>query len=198
MADDLPVHRFASRDELADWLGANAETSRGIWLEICKKGSAAVSVSYADAVELALCHGWIDGQKRALDDDVWLQRLTPRTAQSRWSRINRDKAIALIEAGRMAPAGLAAVEQARADGRWDRAYEGARTITVPDDLQRALAAEPAAAAFFATLDGSNRYAILYRIGDAKKPETRARRIERFVAMLARGEKIHAGGRPPRR
>jgi uncharacterized protein YdeI (YjbR/CyaY-like superfamily) len=190
MADDLPVHRFASRDELAEWLEANAETSRGIWLEICKKGSAAVSVSYADAIELALCHGWIDGQKRALDDDVWLQRFTPRTARSRWSRINRDKAIELIEAGRMAPAGLAAVEQARADGRWDRAYEGARTITVPDDLQRALDAEPAAAAFFATLDGSNRYAILYRIADAKRPETRARRIATFVDMLARGERLH--------
>jgi uncharacterized protein YdeI (YjbR/CyaY-like superfamily) len=190
MADDLPVHRFASRDELADWLERNAETSRGIWLEICKKGSDAVSVSYADAIELGLCHGWIDGQKRALDDDVWLQRFTPRTAKSRWSRINRDKATELIEAGRMAPAGLAAVEQARADGRWGRAYEGARTISVPDDLQRALDADPAAAAFFSTLDAGNRYAILYRIGDAKKPETRARRIERFVGMLARGEKIH--------
>jgi uncharacterized protein YdeI (YjbR/CyaY-like superfamily) len=190
MADDLPVHRFASRDELADWLGRNAETSRGIWLEICKKGSDAVSVSYADAIELGLCHGWIDGQKRALDGDVWLQRFTPRTAKSRWSRINRDKATELIEEGRMAPAGLAAVEQARADGRWERAYEGARTISVPDDLQRALDADPSAAAFFSTLDAGNRYAILYRIGDAKKPETRARRIERFVGMLARGEKIH--------
>jgi uncharacterized protein YdeI (YjbR/CyaY-like superfamily) len=190
MADDLPLLRLASRDELADWLEAHAATSRGVWLVLGKKGTDAGCVRYAEAVELGLCHGWIDGQSRPLDDDFWLQRFTPRTSKSRWSRINRDKAVALIEAGRMAPGGLAAVEQAKADGRWDRAYEGARTITVPDDLQQALDADPAAAAFFAALTGANRYAILYRIGDAKKPETRARRIETYVAMLARGETIH--------
>lgn len=190
MADDLPVLHFASRDELAAWLDEHGSTARGCWLKLARKGAARSSVSYDEAVELGLCHGWIDGQKGALDEEFWLQRFTPRSARSRWSRINRDRATVLIEAGRMTPAGLAAVEQARADGRWERAYEGASSITVPADLQRALDADPAAAAFFATLDGTNRYAILYRIGDARRPETRARRIETFVGMLARGEKIH--------
>ena len=190
MADDLPVLRFASRDALASWLDEHAERAQGVWLELAKKGAGVTTVSYAELVELGLVHGWIDGQKRAVDERFWLQRFTPRTRTSRWSRINRDKATQLIEAGRMRPAGLAAVEQARADGRWERAYEGASTIEVPDDLRRALDANPEAAAFFATLDGTNRYAVLYRVGDCKKPETRARRIEKFVAMLARGERIH--------
>lgn len=191
-ADDLPVLHFASRDELAAWLDEQGSTARGCWLKLARKGAAGTSVSYDDAVELGLCHGWIDGQKRALDDEFWLQRFTPRSARSRWSRINRDRATALIEAGRMTSAGLAAVERAKADGRWERAYDGAASIAVPDDLQRALDADPGAAAFFATLDGTNRYAILYRIGDARRPETRARRIETFVGMLARGERIHPG------
>ena len=169
--------------------GARGQAA-GVWLQLAKKGAGVTSVSYAEVVEVGLAYGWIDGQKRALDDRFWLQRFTPRTRTSRWSRINRDKAVALIETGRMQPDGLAAVEQAKADGRWERAYEGASTITVPEDLQRALDANPDAAAFFATLDGTNRYAILYRVGDCKKPETRARRIETFVAMLARGERIH--------
>jgi uncharacterized protein YdeI (YjbR/CyaY-like superfamily) len=191
--DDLPVLHFESREALAAWLAEHCESARGCWLKLARTGGSAGSVSYAEAIELGLAHGWIDGQKRAFDDDFWLQRFTPRGPRSRWSRINRDKAIALIESGRMTSPGLAAVEQAKADGRWERAYEGAATITVPDDLQRALAANSEAAAFFATLDGSNRYAVLYRIGDAKKPETRARRIEQFVAMLARGETLHPRG-----
>jgi uncharacterized protein YdeI (YjbR/CyaY-like superfamily) len=190
VADDLPVLGFATRDELAAWLDREAATSPGIWLKLAKKGSGVGSVTYQESVELGLAYGWIDGQRRALDDRFFLQRFTPRTSTSRWSRINRDKAEALIEAGGMKPAGLAAVDRARADGRWERAYHGARAITVPDDLQEALDASPEAAGFFATLDGANRYAILYRVGDAKKPETRARRIATFVAMLARGEKIH--------
>jgi uncharacterized protein YdeI (YjbR/CyaY-like superfamily) len=190
MPDELPVRHFSTRDELAAWLSEHGETSQGCWLKIAKKGAGVESVSYADAVELGLAYGWIDGQKGVLDEAFWLQRFTPRGPKSRWSRINRDKAVELIEAGAMAPTGLAAVERARADGRWERAYEGASTITVPDDLQRELDANPEAAAFFATLDRTNRYAILYRIGDAKKPETRARRIEKFVGMLARGEKLH--------
>jgi uncharacterized protein YdeI (YjbR/CyaY-like superfamily) len=190
MPDDLPVRHFATRDELAAWLAEHCETSQGCWLKLAKKGAGVGSVSYAEAVELGLVHGWIDGQKGALDEEFWLQRFTPRGPKSRWSKINRDRAVELIEAGAMAPSGLAAVEQAKADGRWERAYEGSSTITVPDDLQHELDANPEAAAFFATLDRTNRYAILYRIGDAKKPETRARRIEKFVAMLARGEKIH--------
>jgi uncharacterized protein YdeI (YjbR/CyaY-like superfamily) len=190
VADELPVLHFESRDALAAWLAARGERAPGCWLKLARKRAGRVSVSYAEAVELGLAHGWIDGQKRPLDDEFWLQRFTPRGPRSRWSRINRDKAIELIETARMAPAGLAAVEQAKADGRWERAYEGAATIAVPDDLQRALDACPEAASFFATIDGSNRYAVLYRIGDAKKPETRARRIETFVAMLARGETLH--------
>lgn len=190
VADDLPVLHFASREALAAWLAEHGESAPGCWLKLAKAGAAADSVSYADAIELGLAHGWIDGQKRALDDEFWLQRFTPRGPRSRWSRINRDKAVALIESGRMTPPGLAAVEQAKADGRWERAYEGAASIAVPDDLQRALDANSEAAAFFATLDGGNRYAVLYRIGDAKKPETRARRIEKFVGMLERGETLH--------
>jgi uncharacterized protein YdeI (YjbR/CyaY-like superfamily) len=190
MGDDLPVMHFQHRDDLEHWLAEHAPHAPGIWLKLAKRAAAVPSVSYAEAVELGLAYGWIDGQKRPLDAHFWLQRYTPRGPRSRWSRINRDKAEALIAAGRMTPAGRHAVEQARADGRWERAYEGASTITVPEDLQRALAANSDAAAFFETLDGTNRYAVLYRIGDCKKPETRARRIEKFVAMLARGERIH--------
>jgi uncharacterized protein YdeI (YjbR/CyaY-like superfamily) len=190
MADDLPALHFETRDALGTWLAEHAERAPGVWLKLAKKGAGVSSVSYAEAIELGLAYGWIDGQKAALDEEFWLQRFTPRGPRSRWSRINRDKAVELIEAGAMAPSGLAAVEQAQADGRWERAYEGASTITVPDDLQHELDANPEAAAFFATLDRTNRYAILYRIGDATKPETRARRIEKFVGMLARGERIH--------
>ena len=190
MADDLPVLHFESRADLAAWLTAHAGGSPGVWLKLAKKDAGVPSVTYAEAVELGLCHGWIDGQKRAFDERFWLQRFTPRGRTSRWSRINRDKAEELLGSDEMTADGLAAIEQAKADGRWDRAYEGARTISVPDDLQQALDASPAAASFFATLDGANRYAVLYRVGDCKKPETRARRIETFVAMLARGEKLH--------
>jgi uncharacterized protein YdeI (YjbR/CyaY-like superfamily) len=161
-----------------------------VWLKLAKAGTGIASVTYAEALEVALCHGWIDGQKGGFDDEFWLQRFTPRKPRSRWSRINRDKATALIERGEMEPAGLREVDAAKADGRWDAAYEGQRTATVPEDLQRALDANPAAAAFFSTLDGANRYAILYRVQDAKKPETRARRIDKYVAMLAAGEKLH--------
>jgi uncharacterized protein YdeI (YjbR/CyaY-like superfamily) len=190
MPDELAVLHFENRAALAVWMSEHAADSPGIWLRLAKKGSAVSSVTYAEVIELGLCHGWIDGQKRALDERFWLQRFTPRTATSRWSRINRDKATELLTSTEMTPAGIGAIERAKADGRWDRAYEGASTIGVPDDLQRALDASPEAAAFFATLDGQNRYAVLYRVGDCKKPETRARRIETFVAMLARGEKLH--------
>jgi uncharacterized protein YdeI (YjbR/CyaY-like superfamily) len=187
---DLPILRFASREEWRAWLAAEHATSAGVWLKLAKAGTGIASVTYAEALEVALCHGWIDGQKGGFDDEFWLQRFTPRKPRSRWSRINRDKATALIERGEMEPAGLREVDAAKADGRWDAAYEGQRTATVPDDLQRALDANPAAAAFFSTLDGANRYAILYRVQDAKKPETRARRIDKYVAMLAAGEKLH--------
>jgi uncharacterized protein YdeI (YjbR/CyaY-like superfamily) len=190
VVDDLPVLQFATREALAEWLERNAARSPGVWLKLAKKGAGVETVTYDESIELGLAYGWIDGRRRGLDDRFFLQHFTRRGPRSRWSRINRDKAVELIKAGAMTQAGMAAVEQAKADGRWERAYEGARTITVPDDLQQALDANPQAAAFFATLDGANRYAILYRVGDARKQETRARRIETFVGMLARGEKIH--------
>jgi uncharacterized protein YdeI (YjbR/CyaY-like superfamily) len=190
MRDGLPVLQCGSRAEWEVWLGERHATSGGVWLKIAKKGSGRESLTYAEALEVALCYGWIDGQKGTLDDAFWLQRFTARGRRSKWSKINCEKAVELIEAGRMQAAGLAAVEAAQSDGRWDRAYEGASTISVPADLREKLDENPSAAAFFAGLDSTNRYAVLYRIHDAKKPETRARRIEKFVAMLARGEKIH--------
>ena len=157
---------------------------------ITKQGRGAPALSYAEALDIALAWGWIDGQKRAHDDRAWLQRFTPRRARSAWSKINRDKAEALIRAGKMQPPGLREVERARQDGRWAAAYDSARTSQVPDDLARALARNKAAAAFFETLDSANRYAILYRVQTAKKPETRAARVARFVAMLANHQTLH--------
>ena len=187
---ELPTKAFRSPGAWETWLGAHNADSRGIWMKIAKKGAALDSVSYEDALETALCYGWIDGQKRALDDRYWLQKFTPRSARSVWSKINRDKATALIEAGKMQPSGLREVERAKQDGRWDAAYDAQSTATVPDDLQRALAKSRRARLFFEGLDSRNRYAILYRIQDAKKPETRARRIAKFVAMLEAKEKIY--------
>ncbi len=162
-----------------------------MWLKIAKKETGIASVTYAEALDAALCYGWIDGQKGRFDDQYWLQRFTRRKLQSRWSQINRAKATALIEQGAMQPAGQREVDQAQADGRWDAAYAGQRTATVPDDLQQALDQHPAARDFFATLDSANRYAILYRVQDAKKPETRTRRIAEYIAMLSEGRKIHS-------
>jgi uncharacterized protein YdeI (YjbR/CyaY-like superfamily) len=190
MPDDLPILLFATPAELEAWLEESSDESDGLWLKIAKKGAPEPSVTYAEALELALCFGWIDSQKRGFDEAHFLQRFTPRRPRGRWSRINREKAEALIAAGSMRPAGLGEVEAAKADGRWDAAYEGQRTAKVPDDLRRELEANPAAREFFAGLDGANRYAILYRLNDAKKPETRERRLRKFVAMLERGEKIH--------
>jgi uncharacterized protein YdeI (YjbR/CyaY-like superfamily) len=190
MADDLPIHLFAGPWELEEWLEGNHDSSAGVWLKIAKKGADEPSVTYGEALELALCFGWIDSQKRGFDDQHFLQRFTPRRPRGRWSKINREKAEALIESGSMRPAGLAEVEAAKGDGRWEAAYEGQRTATVPPDLQRELAANRRAAEFFASLDSANRYAIVYRLGEAKKPETRERRLRKFVAMLERGEKIH--------
>lgn len=187
--DDLPVHLFSGPAELEAWLEQH-EDADGAWLKIAKKGAPEPSVTYAEALEVALCFGWIDSQKRGLDETHFLQRFTPRRPRGRWSRINREKAEALIEAGRMRSAGLAEVKAAKADGRWEAAYEGQRSAKVPDDLKRELDASPEAAEFFAGLDGANRYAILYRLDDAKKPETRERRLRKFIAMLERGEKIH--------
>ena len=189
-SDPLPVMTFESTKAWDAWLAAHADGSPGLWLKIAKKGSAGQSISYSEALDVALCHGWIDGQKGRHDDDYWLQRFTPRKPGSNWSKINTERVAALIESGRMTPAGLREVEQAQADGRWERAYQSQSRITVPDDLARALAANPRASEFFATLDGANRYAVLYRITSAKRPETRAKRIDTFVTMLSEHKKIH--------
>jgi uncharacterized protein YdeI (YjbR/CyaY-like superfamily) len=188
--DGLPVLPFASPAEFAGWLSEHHDSAAGLWIKFAKKASGVDTVVYAEALELALCHGWIDGQVAKVDESFYAQRFTPRRARSKWSKINRDNVERLIAEGRMQPAGLAEIERAKADGRWDAAYDAPSAATVPDDLQRALDAEPGAAAFFATLNSRNRFAILYRIQDAKRPETRARRIETLVAMLAEGKKLY--------
>jgi uncharacterized protein YdeI (YjbR/CyaY-like superfamily) len=190
MADDLPILLFVTPSDFEAWLERNHTGSDGFWLKIAKKGSGETSITYAEGLELALCFGWIDSQKRGFDEKFFLQRFTPRRPRGRWSRINRDKAEALIVAKSMRPAGMAEVEAAKVDGRWEAAYEGARTAKVPADLQRELDANQTAREFFAVLDSGNRYAIVYRLDEAKKPETRERRLRKFVAMLERGEKIH--------
>ena len=187
----LPVIPFADAADWERWLDEHHEDAPGLWLKLAKKDSQVASVTYAQAVELALCFGWIDGQKGAYDESWWLQRFTPRGSRSRWSRINREKAEELERDGRLRPAGLREVQRARADGRWEAAYESQSRATVPEDLQRELDRDPAARAFFESLESHNRYAILYRVHEAKRPETRARRIARFMEMLRAGEKPHS-------
>ena len=187
---DLPVMELASAEAWDKWLAKHHASSPGVWLKIAKKGTGVAAVTMPEVIETALCWGWIDGLRHRHDDVYFRQRMTPRKRGSRWSRINRDKAEALIAAGRMQPAGHREVEAARADGRWDAAYAGSSTMTVPDDLTRALRRNAAARRAFEQLDSRNRYAILYRIQDAKRSETRARRIEQFVTMLAEGRTIH--------
>jgi uncharacterized protein YdeI (YjbR/CyaY-like superfamily) len=189
-ADDLPQLPFASDADWEAWLEEHHSSSDGVWIKMAKKRTAIPSVAYPEVLDTALCFGWIDGRRVALDDQYFLQRFTPRRARSRWSKINREKAEALIAAGRMRPAGVAEVERAKTDGRWEAAYASQRAMPVPDDLQRELDARPQAAAFFAQLSSQNRYAILYRLHDAKRPQTRARRLAQFVAMLEAGETIH--------
>ena len=186
----IPTLTYASQDEWETWLETNAESSTGIWLRLAKKAAGRVVLTYAQALDSALCFGWIDGQKKAESDEFWLQRFSPRTAKSIWSRINTEKAQALMQAGRMRPSGLREVERAHQDGRWERAYTSASNTAVPDDLQTALDANTEAKAFFGTLNGRNRYSILFRIQNVKKAETRAKKIAQFVEMLARGEKLY--------
>lgn len=181
---------FKSAKAFETWLKSHHATSAGLWLKIAKRGADEASVTYLEAVEIALCWGWIDGQKKGLDERYFLQRFTPRRARSVWSKVNVDKIATLIEGGRMQAPGLAKVEAAKVDGRWARAYDGARTSVVPEDLTAALDATPTAKAFFSTINASNRYAILWRIQTAVKAETRARRIAQLVEMLARGETVH--------
>ncbi len=186
----LPILSFEDGAAFEAWLSDEGQSSRGIWLKLAKKSSAAPSVSKAEAIDAALCHGWIDGQLDRYDEQSWLIRFTPRKPRSKWSEVNAKRAEELTAAGRMRPGGLAEMEAAKADGRWAAAYAPQSRAEVPDDLRAALEASPTAAAFFATLKGANRYAILYRIGAVKKPETRARKIAEFVSMLERGETVH--------
>jgi uncharacterized protein YdeI (YjbR/CyaY-like superfamily) len=186
----LPILSFSNAAAFASWLANQPRTAPGLWLKIAKKGSGIPSLTKADAIDAALCHGWIDGQLDKYDAQCWLIRFTPRKTRSKWSDVNRTRALELIDAGRMAAAGMAEIEAAKADGRWNAAYAPASRATVPPDLQAALDANPKAARFFATLSGANRYSVLYRIGTAGKPETRARKIASFVAMLERGETLH--------
>lgn len=200
-ADSLPIRRFASERDWAAWLERNHDRSPGLWLQIARKHANTRSVSYPEALDVALCYGWIDGQKRTQSDAFWLQKFGPRTRKSLWSRINREKALALVAAGKMRPPGTAEIERAKADGRWKGAYDSPRASTVPEDLERALKRNAKARRSFEALDRANRYAILYRLQTAKKAETRARRLADFLEMLERGRKIHEAPRravPPQR
>ena len=188
MLGEQPVLEFKDRAAFERWLAKEHGRSDGVWLKIAKKASDIQTVDYPQAVEVALCYGWIDGQMKRLDDDYYVQRFTPRRSRSKWSKINVVKAEALIEAGKMKPSGLAEIERARADGRWAAAYDSPSTARVPADLAKALRARPRAKALFDKLTSSQRYSILYQVQDAKRPDTRERRIAKFVNMLARGER----------
>ena len=188
--DDYAILPFADKQAWASWLDKEHDRAAGIWLKFAKKNSGIPSLNYEEAVDVALCYGWIDGQMKGFDDKYWLQKFTPRRAKSIWSKINTERAERLIAGGLMQPAGLREIEAAKRDGRWEAAYASQKNMTVPRDFQSALNKNKKASAFFETLTGANRYAILFRIETAKKAETRARRIEQYVQMLARGEKLH--------
>ena len=187
---DLPVIAFKSQEAWDDWLASQAADSKGLWLKLARKSSGIASVSKPETIDTALCHGWIDGQLDSFDDKYWLIRFTPRLPGSKWSERNRTRALQLIESGRMLPAGMKEIERAQKDGRWRAAYAPQSTAEVPEDLRAALAKNTKASKCFETLNRVNRYAILYRVHNAKKAETRAARIEKFIAMLAAGETIH--------
>jgi uncharacterized protein YdeI (YjbR/CyaY-like superfamily) len=190
MRAGLPILTFADSPAFESWLATQGENAPGLWLKLAKKGALERTLTKSEAIDAALCHGWIDGQLNAYDDRFWLIRFTPRKPRSKWSALNCRRAAALLAEGRVRPAGLAQIKLAKADGRWDAAYAPASTAEAPPDLVQALDANPKAAAFFSTLTGANRYAILYRIGAVKTAEARARKIALFVAMLERGETIH--------
>ena len=189
-SEHLPARLFKSKTQWAAWLESNHRKSTGLWLRLAKKNSGLQSVTYKEALEIALCYGWIDAQKRPEDERTWLQRFAPRSSRSVWSKINREKALELIASGAMKAAGMEAIEDARKNGRWEAAYDSPRGATVPSDFQAALEGSPRAKAFFATLDRANRYAILWRIQTVKKAETRARKIELFIGMLEEKKKLH--------
>jgi len=187
---ELPIILIENQPDFEDWLKNNAESSAGVWLRFAKKGSGVASVTYDEAVESALCYGWIDSQAKSYDDKTWIQKFTPRGKRSIWSKINTEKAEALIAAGRMTPAGMKAIETAKQNGNWDKAYAPQSAASPPEDFLSALEQNAGAKAFFDTLNSQNRFAILFRIQNAKKPETRANRIQQFIAMLEKGEKIY--------
>lgn len=187
----LPIRLFEQPSDWAAWLEEHHADSSGIWLRLAKKASGSVSITYSEALDIALCYGWIDGQKKGYDETSWLQKFTPRRPKSIWSKINREKAQTLIQNGHMKPAGLRAIEQAQHDGRWDAAYDPPSQATVPSDFQAALDKNMEAKAFFASLTRTNRYAILFRIQTTKKAETRSKRIQQFIAMLERHELLHS-------
>jgi uncharacterized protein YdeI (YjbR/CyaY-like superfamily) len=188
--DDLPIHLFSTQAGWHVWLGEHYQEPKGVWLKISKKNSGKLSVSYAEALEEALCYGWIDGQKRSYDADYFLQKFTPRRAKSTWSKVNVQKVALLFEQGRMQPSGIAAVECAKVDGRWEQAYDAASTMTMPADFHEALEGHQKAKEFYASLNKTNTYAFLWRIQTAKKPETRKTRIATFISMLSEGKTFH--------
>jgi uncharacterized protein YdeI (YjbR/CyaY-like superfamily) len=189
-AIELPVLPFESKKKWKDWLAKHHNTSGGLWLKLAKKDSGISTITYEEAVDVALCYGWIDGQKKAFDEKYWLQKFTPRGRKSIWSRINTEKAERLITSGEMKPAGLKAIETAKQDGRWEAAYSSPKNMAIPADFQAALKRNKKAKQFFAALNSANRYAILFRIHNARKPETRLKRIQQFIEMLERGEKLY--------
>jgi uncharacterized protein YdeI (YjbR/CyaY-like superfamily) len=190
-ADHLPIISFATQQDWEAWLKEHHTATRGMWLKIAKKDTGIPSLSYAEAVESALCYGWIDGQKASCDEQYWLQKFTPRGPKSMWSQVNCDKATALLASDRMQPAGRRQVELAKADGRWEAAYDSQSKISIPDDFQGELDNNQKAKEFYTTLNSVNRYAILYRIHTAKKPETRSARIKKFIEMLSNHQKLYS-------
>jgi uncharacterized protein YdeI (YjbR/CyaY-like superfamily) len=187
---DIPIKPFASKTKWAEWLAKQHDKSAGMWLKLAKKDSGIPSVTYEEALDVALSYGWIDGQKKGFDDKYWLQKFTPRGTKSIWSKINTEKAEKLIASGEMKPAGLKVIEAAKKDGRWDAAYSSQKNITIPEDFQAALDQNEKAKTAFAKLKSAERYSFLFRLHHAKKPETRAKHVQQFVEKLERGEKLH--------
>jgi uncharacterized protein YdeI (YjbR/CyaY-like superfamily) len=187
---ELPTLTFASQEKWADWLAKNHDTSEGVWMKLAKKDSGIPSITIVEALDMALCYGWIDGQRGSFDDKYYLQKYTPRRSKSIWSKINVEKVARLIKSGQMKPAGLKAIEAAKADGRWAKAYDGQKNMSVPEDFQTALNKSIKAKSFFETLNSVNRYAILFRIHNVRKSETRMRKIKKFIEMLEKNEKIY--------
>lgn len=188
--NELSILPFPSAEAFESWMAENHANPEGIWLRLFKKDSGKETITYDEALDVALCYGWIDGQLKKFDDESWLRKFTPRRNGSKWSKRNTEHVDRLTKGGRMKPSGLAEVEKAKADGRWEQAYKAQSNMTIPDDFMKALSANPPALAFFQTLNKANLYAIAYRLTTAKKPETREKRMQQILEMMARGEKFH--------